>query len=56
MNVTLTLAIIKIIAQYGPSAAVAIGKTIENRGKDVTEEDIEKLFITKRPEDYFKPR
>ncbi len=55
MSAQLILTIIPIIIKHGPDAVVAIGKLLEKK-KDVTPEDIEKLFITKRPEEYFKPR
>ena len=51
MNEALILSIIKAILDHGPSAVEAIASALK-RG-EVTPEDIDKLFITKSPEDYF---
>ena len=51
MNEALTLSIIKAILDHGPSAVEAIANALKQ--DKVTPEDIDKLFITKSPEDYF---
>ncbi len=52
MDKELTLAIIQSVAKYGPSAVTAIAEALKN--KDVSADDIEKLFIEKEPEEYFE--
>ena len=51
METALALAIIEAILKYGPNAAIAIGKALEE-GKR-TPDEIRALFITKTPEEYF---
>jgi len=51
MTEALILAIIKAILDHGPSAVEAIASAMKT--KEVTAEDINNLFITKSPEDYF---
>jgi hypothetical protein len=48
----LVLAIIKSIVTYGLPAVLVIAEILKNKDKP-TQEDIEKLFITKTPEEYF---
>ena len=49
----LILAVIKSIVTYGLPAVLIIAEILKNKDKP-TPEDIEKLFITKTPEEYFK--
>jgi pyrrolidone-carboxylate peptidase len=51
-NTVLTLAIIQAILQYGPQAVITIGDAM--RDTEITPEDVDKLFIDKEPEEYFK--
>ena len=49
----LLLAVIKSIVTYGLPAVLIIAEILKNKDKP-TASDIERLFITKRPEDYFE--
>jgi hypothetical protein len=49
----LLLAVIKSIVTYGLPAVLVIAEILKNKDKP-TAEDIEKLFITKKPDEYFK--
>jgi SRSO17 transposase len=51
-NAELVLAIIKSLVTYGVPALFVIADTLKAKDKP-TVEDIEGLFITKKPEDYF---
>jgi hypothetical protein len=51
METALVLSIIQMVLTYGPNAAIAIGKALEE-GKR-TPEEIKALFITKEPWEYF---
>jgi hypothetical protein len=51
-NPALILTIFQAILQYGPQAVITIGDAM--RDTEITPEDVEKLFIDKEPEDYFK--
>ena len=48
----LILAVIKSIVTYGLPAVLIIAEILKNKDKP-TPEDIERLFITKTPEEYF---
>jgi hypothetical protein len=51
-NAELILAIIKSLVTYGLPALFVIAKMLKEKDKP-TAEDIEGLFITKKPEEYF---
>jgi len=55
MSAEVTLSIISMLLKHGPSAVATIAPLI-NGEKELTKEDIESLFITKSPEDYFNDR
>ncbi len=55
MDATLMIAIIQAILRHGPEAVINIADLMKSKDQ-VTPEDVENLFITKRPEEYFKPR
>ena len=53
MNSELILAIVIAVITYGPKAVIAIAEILKTK-ENVTGEDIQCLFITKKPEDYFQ--
>jgi len=53
MKAETTLSIIEMILKYGPQAIFAISEAMKKK-EDITKEDIQNLFITKDPEEYFK--
>jgi hypothetical protein len=53
MKSELILAIITAIITHGPRAVLVIAEVLK-ANENVGSEEIEKLFITKKPEDYFK--
>ncbi len=55
MDTALIIAIIQVILRHGPEAVINIADLMKSKDQ-VTPEDVEKLFIAKRPEEYFKPR
>jgi len=52
-NAELILAIVKSIVTYGIPALFVIVEMLKQKDKP-TASDIERLFITKRPEEYFE--
>ena len=55
MNPLTIIAIIQALLKYGVPAIIDIADLVKSK-EDPTPEDIQALFITKKPEDYFKPR
>jgi len=51
-TLSLAVAIAIAVLQHGPSAVIAIAELFKSG--EPTVEDISKLFITKKPEEYFK--
>jgi hypothetical protein len=49
----LIIAIIQAVLTHGVKAVLIIAELIKAQ-QDATPEDIEKLFITKKPDEYFK--
>jgi hypothetical protein len=52
-NSELILAIVVAVITYGPRAVIAIAEILKIK-ENVTAADIESLYITKKPEDFFK--
>jgi len=52
MDNALIIAIMQMVLKYGPKAVIAIGEAMKS--DNVTAEDIQALFIDKKPEEYFE--
>jgi hypothetical protein len=52
MKAELVVAIIAAVITHGPRAVIAIAELLKVR-ENVSASDIEALYITKKPEDYF---
>jgi hypothetical protein len=52
-NTELILAIVVAVITYGPRAVLAIAEILQLK-ENATAADIEALYITQKPEDYFK--
>jgi len=53
MGPEIVLEIVKNILIFGPGAVRTIAEAMDNSGDDLTQADIESLFILKDPAEYF---
>ena len=53
MSPVIVIPIVQAILKYGPDAVILIADLIKSKD-EITPEDINNLFITKDPEDYFR--